>query len=636
VPETLLKHTQKGLFATPRGRSLIARGLQTVVQALPTDPGIEAYLKVSSPDVLAVTPLIEPGAPQAEYLRCARALGIRTALCVASWDNLTNKGLIHGAVDLVAVWNDAMKQEALTFHGIADERVAVTGAQPFDHWFSWSPSTTREEFCRKVGLPADKPYILYLCSSGFIAPQESEFIFKWVEQLRQSGLPALADAGVLVRPHPQNFKQWRDVDLSQWRDVAVWPRAGAAPSDQQSRQDYFDSIYHCGAAVGVNTTAEIEAAIVGRGVFTVLAPEFKDTQDGTLHFEHLRRAGGGLVHVGKNMADHLGQLDAALRDSGPSQERCRRFVEAFVRPYGIEEAAAPRLVRALEDLARAQAPVPVKTSRWATLAGALVRSRGDRLQREAFTDREAKAARERKKQRTAPPAGGAVGPELLEYAGAEIRLQGLSAGEAGRLNLRLKDPFTTDWLHGLMQSGEVLYDIGARVGAFSLIGANRSGGAARVYAFESDPGHMASLCANVALNGASSQVTPLPLALSDVEGLTHRHGQPVMTGRLDDVIARFGLPQPHHIRLCFDGSEPAALDGATMVLASPTLRSVMIEAGAAPSDSVLRMLERHGLTLGASVTAEGEDVAEAAWYGVFVRSERPDAREHTQEQRAAG
>jgi hypothetical protein len=403
VPEALVTRTKAGPLATSTGRSLIGRGLRTLVQALPTDPGIDAFLKVSEPDVLAVTPLIEPGAPQAEYLRSARALGIRTAYCVASWDNLTNKGLIHGAVDLVAVWNEEMKREALTHHGIPEQRIAVTGAQPFDHWFSWTPGTTREEFCARVGLPADRPYVLYLCSSGFIAPQESEFVFTWIDGLRRSGLPALANAGVLVRPHPQNFKQWADADLSRWKDVAVWPRGGATPSDQQSRQEYFDSIYHCGAAVGVNTTAEIEAAIVGRGVFTVLAPEFKDTQEGTLHFEHLRRSGGGLVHLAENLTEHFGQLDAALRDGGPSRERCRRFVETFVRPYGLDVPATPRLVRALEDLARTDV-VAVKPPRWARLAGALVRSRGERLQRETFEDREKKAARQRRRNRMAPGA----------------------------------------------------------------------------------------------------------------------------------------------------------------------------------------------------------------------------------------
>jgi hypothetical protein len=293
--------------------------------------------------------------------------------------------------------------------------VAVTGAQPFDHWFDWTPRTTREEFCQRVGLPAGKPYILYLCSSGFIAPQESPFIRNWVAQIRQSGLPALAQAGILVRPHPQNTKQWRDEALSEFADVAVWPRAGEVPTDAQSRADYFDSIYHCGAAVGVNTTAEIESAIVGRGVFTLLAPEFRDTQEGTLHFEHLRRAGGGLVHVAESMTEHLGQLDAALRDPSASRERCRRFVETFVRPYGLDEPATARVVRALEDLARADAPVPDPPSRWAPFARALLRRRGERRQRQVFLERELKAARNRRRQKASDAAS-----ERTEQPKAEI------------------------------------------------------------------------------------------------------------------------------------------------------------------------------------------------------------------------
>ena len=53
---------------------------------------------------------------------------------------------------------------------------SVTGAQAYDHWFAIRPSTTREEFCARVGLPPDRPYLLYLCSSPFIAPREVEFV----------------------------------------------------------------------------------------------------------------------------------------------------------------------------------------------------------------------------------------------------------------------------------------------------------------------------------------------------------------------------------------------------------------------------------------------------------------------------
>jgi hypothetical protein len=92
---------------------------------------------------------------------------------------------------------------------------------------------------------------------------------------------------VLVRPHPQNFKQWKVAHLDDLKGVVVWPREGANPLNHTSRSDYYHSIHHSAAVVGVNTSALIESAIVGRAVYTILAPEFRDTQEGTLHFHHL-------------------------------------------------------------------------------------------------------------------------------------------------------------------------------------------------------------------------------------------------------------------------------------------------------------------------------------------------------------
>src|SRR5262245_18143918 len=312
----LLERTKRGPGTTPAGRTLLGGTLRTLLRAIPTDARIDAFLEVHRPDVIALTPLIEPGAPQAEYVRSARALRIPTALCVASWDNLTNKGLIHGPVDLITVWNAMMKEEAITHHGVPEEKIVVTGAQPFDHWFGWQPSVGREAFCRQVGLPPDRPYILYVCSSRFIAPEEVPFVRSWLQHLRQSGVCA----GVLIRPHPQNAEQWRHADLREYGPAVVWPLAGATPSDTESRGDYFNSIVHSAAVIGINTTAEIESAIVGRGVLTILAPEFQATQEGTLHFEHLRRADGGLVRVAQTFSEHVEQLNETLRSEEHTSE----------------------------------------------------------------------------------------------------------------------------------------------------------------------------------------------------------------------------------------------------------------------------------------------------------------------------
>ena len=48
--------------------------------------------------------------------------------------------------------------------------------------------------------------------------------------------------------------------------MACWPRAGDLPVDVRSKSDYFDSLYHASVAVGLNTSAMIEAAILGHPV----------------------------------------------------------------------------------------------------------------------------------------------------------------------------------------------------------------------------------------------------------------------------------------------------------------------------------------------------------------------------------
>jgi hypothetical protein len=62
------------------------------------------FFKSQNPDVFLVTPLIDLRASQLDWLKAARALGIKSGFCVASWDNLSNKSLIQTEPDVVYVW----------------------------------------------------------------------------------------------------------------------------------------------------------------------------------------------------------------------------------------------------------------------------------------------------------------------------------------------------------------------------------------------------------------------------------------------------------------------------------------------------------------------------------------------------
>jgi hypothetical protein len=325
------------------------RGLE---RALPRVPAVDAFLAERQPDVVMLTPLIGLGSPELDYLRSAQALGLRTLFAVWSWDNLSSKALIRWVPDRIVVWNETQRSEAVDLHAVPADRVVITGAQCFDQWFDRRPTRDRAEFCAHVGLP-DAPFVLYVCSALFRgSPVEAMFVRRWLSGLRQSADPRLRDTPVLIRPHPSRLKEWNDVSLDDLGPVALW---GRNPIDADSRADYFDSLSHAVAVVGLNTSAFLEAAIAGRPVLAILLEEFRDNQEGTLHFPYLLNVGGGLLHTSRSLEAHGRQLSETLADPVRHAERSARFVEAFLRPFGRAQAATPRMIAAIEDLAASPA-----------------------------------------------------------------------------------------------------------------------------------------------------------------------------------------------------------------------------------------------------------------------------------------
>jgi hypothetical protein len=349
-----------GLTANTVGR--IVRLLARAERAIPVCRPIAECLREQSPDLLLVSPLVAAASEQVDWIKAAQAGGIRTAVCIASWDNLTNKGLLRIEPDLVVVWNEAQKQEACRYHYIPTDKIAITGAQLFDRWFEKTATRDRESFCRRVGLPDAGPFLLFTGSSSFISESNAEvaFVRRWMQALRRSSDPVLRSINVLVRPHPYNCHRWADDPLADLSGIGVFPRTGYNPIDPDNRDDFFDSLYHCAAVVGINTSAMIEAAIVGRPVCSLLAPEFAGTQEGTIHFHHLLPEHGGFLRIASGLDEHLAQLSGVLRDPAAALDQTRRFVGSFIRPHGADSPATPIFANAIEHLGRAPAPRPVR------------------------------------------------------------------------------------------------------------------------------------------------------------------------------------------------------------------------------------------------------------------------------------
>ena len=99
-----------------------------------------------------------------------------------------------------------------------------------------------------------------------------------------------------------------------------------------------------------------------------------------------------------------------------------------------------------------------------------------------------------------------------------------------RLHSCKKEPGTVEWIESWIKPGEVLYDVGACVGAYSLVACRACNEQLRLYAFE--PGFVTfpQLCHNIVLNHAVGMIIPLQVALLDDSGIRPFRYQNLMTG----------------------------------------------------------------------------------------------------------
>jgi len=248
---------------------------------------------------------------------------------------------LHVVPDRVFVWNSRQLIVAVKMHGVPKDRIVITGAPRFDPFFTMTPQTSREEFLASHGLDAGQPVVTYLCSSSFVAGHEMDFVRRWIDEVRRD--PSLATCNILVRPHPREQTQWKKFERP--------PRVAVAfPRSMNADQSLFDTLVHSAAVVGLNTSAQLEAGIVGRPVLTILAPEFADGQQGTLHFQYLLKARGGFVEVAENYDQHRQQLADAVAGRYDA-EAIRAFVQRFLRPHGLDRPATSIMAEAIEEFA---------------------------------------------------------------------------------------------------------------------------------------------------------------------------------------------------------------------------------------------------------------------------------------------
>jgi hypothetical protein len=325
----------------PEAQAALDAALAAMEAQLEPDPGIVELLASHRPDAVLITPLIRSRLHQTEVVKAARTLGIPSGMLAYSWDSLSNKGRLQVEPDRVYVWNEIHRREAVDLHGVEPDRVVVTGAAQWDRFFASEPSVTREELAAAHGFDPEAPIVLYLGSTRTVCPDEPPVITRWLDAIRNSSGP-LRDANVLIRRHPRLGKRSQD-----WLDrVPKGPRVSISDPRSKRTQSLFDELHHAAVAVGLNTSAQIEASILGKPVYTFSAGVAAPGQEGTLHFYNLLEQQGGVVKLASTLGEHVTQLERGLAGE-VDHDAIRRFCERVVRPHGLDRPVAPMLAEEL-------------------------------------------------------------------------------------------------------------------------------------------------------------------------------------------------------------------------------------------------------------------------------------------------
>lgn len=188
-----------------------------------------------------------------------------------------------------------------------------------------------------------------------------------------------------------------------------------------------------------------------------------------------------------------------------------------------------------------------------------------------------------------------------------------------------KEPGTIKWLEANVRAGDVVYDIGANVGIYTMMAAQLVNDSGRVYAFEPHILNAKALLTNLSMNVWGSRVSVITSALHSEVGFFPFHYSKLKAGssghQLKEPVDEFGKPftpaateikhattidhlvrkkwieAPNLVKLDVDGNEYQVLLGMEAQFKAEGFRSIQIEVHELDEVKVKHLMESYKFTL---------------------------------------
>jgi len=242
----------------------------TEADALERGTNLDAFrhlLETTDVDlVVSVTPYHEQ---DTLLLLAAATGGVRSVTSVISFDNPTARRRFAVVSERILVWNRHNRDELLrSYPGLDPERISIIGAPQFDLHHRTDLLLDDATWRERMGLPLDRPVILYGGGPSYLVPHEQRLILLIDEAIDAgtiAGRPLL-----LVRRHPAD-------DPGPWRALAGELRHGvvAEPWEPGTSPDrgwpttwdlevQMSSMAHSAVHVNVCSSMTLDGAVFDR------------------------------------------------------------------------------------------------------------------------------------------------------------------------------------------------------------------------------------------------------------------------------------------------------------------------------------------------------------------------------------
>ena len=289
-------------------------------------------------------------------LRTARRRGVRSMAIDPSWDNFTNKLIPVRQVDRLVVWNEIMKEQAVSLHGYDPSAISVAGAPQFDPHFR--ARTPRAEFFARIGAdPARK--LIALTTTPRSLYSHHDHVLRELVKAMTSG--ALTNAQVLVRLHPRDefdaykaFANTPHVIIEKpFRDTVKVADGLAIDVMPENQKHLGDTLCHADLVINVASTITIEACIFDTPVVNInfdgpdASPYVKSARRYYSFTHYVNITSRGAVRVATSPQEMVRDAAAYLAD--PSRDAAGRKQVVLDQCQFTDGRSAERVVRLVLD-----------------------------------------------------------------------------------------------------------------------------------------------------------------------------------------------------------------------------------------------------------------------------------------------